>query len=360
MTRGRRFRSSIRRIATSARVYFQNPFAVIGTVLIVAFALMVVAHPVLMATLWNNDARVYDPVTGYDAPIVELVVVESVTDSGSEISLVDARSGVDITSTIGDVVEKRVQPAPPSGTHFLGTDPLGRDVLSMVLAGAWPTFVVGITAALVTAVVGMTSAALSVTLGGMVDRALSGLSDVLLLMPAPLAMIIVGGLGESLSPAQFGVFYGLLAGAGTAAVTIRSHGRAVMQHAFIDAARVAGAGTARIGFRHLVPHLVPLAAATTVTAVVGAVVAHGFAAWLSFGDDLLNWGAMMFIAIGFLQLQGAVPWNVLLAGAGAISLFCAAFYLVSLGLRDVAFPPDGRPSGWATAVGRAVPRRVEP
>jgi ABC-type dipeptide/oligopeptide/nickel transport system permease subunit len=75
------------------------------------------------------------------------------------------------------------------------------------------------------------------------------------------------------------------------------------------------------------------------TAVVGAVVAHGFAAWLSFADDVVNWGAMMFMGLSLGgSLTGDIAWNVLLAGALAISLFSGAFYLVSLGIRDIALP----------------------
>jgi len=338
--------ASLRYMRGSLRIFMRNPLAVLGLVIIVGFALMVVAHPLLMATVWNNDVRVYDPVTGYDAPLVEVVVVERVTDPATEIDLIDARISVDITSEVGDIVQKRIQPAPASGTHYLGTDPFGRDVFSMLLAGAWPTFVVGLSAALITAIVGTVSAAVSAVYRGPADRALSGISDVLLLLPAPLAMIIVGGLGDGLSPLQFGVFYGVIAGGSTAAVVLRTHALALMQSSFIDAARVSGAGRARLAVRHLIPHLIPLAAATMVTAVVGAVVAHGFASWLAYSDDLLNWGAMMFIAVGFLELQGVIAWNVLLAGAAAISLFCAAFYMVSLGLRDVAFPAGpGRARG---------------
>ncbi len=105
----------------------------------------------------------------------------------------------------------------------------------------------------------------------------------------------------------------------------------------MDAAKVAGARGWYLAWRHLVPHLIPLAAVAMVTSVVGAVVAHGFASWLAYSDELTNWGAMMFIAIGFSSLQGTFPWNVLIAGAMAISLFCAGFYLISLGLKDVAF-----------------------
>jgi len=98
-----------------------------------------------------------------------------------------------------------------------------------------------------------------------------------------------------------------------------------------------------------------VAAVTMVTAVVGAVVAHGFASWLSYSEDLLNWGAMMFVAVGFIEIQGVVAWNVLLGGAFAISLFCAGFYLVSLGLRDVAFPAE---QDYKMARGRHRRRRV--
>ena len=90
--------------------------------------------------------------------------------------------------------------------------------------------------------------------------------------------------------------------------------------------------------RHVVPHLVPLAAVSMLTAVVGAVVANGFAAYLSFGNDMVNWGAMIFIGVDLLQALGLTAWNVLLSGSIAISLFCASFYLISLGVRDIAHP----------------------
>ena len=349
-------RVSLTRLAISTRVFLSNPFAVVGLVIVAGFAMMIVVHPVLMATVWHRDARVYDPVTGYDAPIVEAVVVDRVTDPSSQISLVDARITVDITTEIGDVVEKRIQPAPPSGTHYLGTDPFGRDVFSMLLVGAWPTFVVGACAAVTTAVVGTAFAVVYAVRPGRTERLLAAVSDVLLLLPAPLAMIILGGLTD-LSAAQFGVLYGVIAGASTAAIVLRSHALAIMERRFMDAARVAGASRRALASRHLIPHLIPLAAVTMVTAVVGAVIAHGFASWLAYTEELTNWGAMMFMAIGFLELQGIVAWNVLLAGAGAISLFCAGFYLISLGLRDVAFP-GGRPNRqWqpstTTAAGRS-------
>jgi len=322
----------------TVRIFFSNPIAGVGFVIILVFALMVVIHPLLMSTLWAGQLSVYDPVTGYDAPIVEATVVEQVTDPASQVDLATARLA-DITSNVGDVIELTVQPAPPSGIHWLGTDVFGRDVFSMILAGAWPTFLVGLSAALISALVAVMFSISSATFKGRVDRALSRVSDVLLLLPAPLAMIILAGgtTGEFLTPLSFGVTYGVLAGASTAAIVLRSHALATVERPFIDAARVSGASGWYLARRHLLPHMIPLAAVTMVSSVVGAVVAHGFASWLAYSDDLTNWGAIMFVAIGFSELQGVFAWNVLIAGAGAISLFCAGFYMVSLGLKDVAY-----------------------
>lgn len=339
----------------SIKIFFSNPIATVGLAVILLFALMVVIHPLLMSTLWSGERDVYDPVTGYDAPIVEATVVEQVTDPATEIDLAAARIA-DITSSVGDVVELTVQPAPPSGTHWFGTDVFGRDVFSMILAGAWPTFLVGLSAALVSAVVAVVFSISSATFKGRVDRALSRVSDVLLLLPAPLAMIILAGgtTGEFLTPVNFGVTYGVLAGASTAAIVLRSHALATAERPFIDAARVSGASGWYLARRHLLPHMIPLAAVTMVSSVVGAVVAHGFASWLAYSDDLTNWGAIMFVAIGFSELQGVFAWNVLIGGAAAISLFCAGFYMVSLGLKDVAYRggEQQRPSrpGWVRRI----------
>jgi peptide/nickel transport system permease protein len=210
----------------------------------------------------------------------------------------------------------------------------------MVLAGARPTFIVGLTAAITTALVGTLYAAIQAVARGRVDGLMSRISDMLLLFPAPLAMIVLGAgtFGDLLTPFRFGLIYGLLAGASTTAIVLRSHALTVMSRVFIDAARVSGAGRYHLMVRHVVPHLVPLAAVSMLTAVVGAVVSNGFASYLAFSDDMLNWGAMIFIGVGLLEQVGITAWNVLLAGSITLSLFCTSFYLISLGVRDIAHP----------------------
>ncbi|MCP4248918.1 MAG: ABC transporter permease subunit, partial [bacterium] len=288
-----------RRWAGHVGTFMHNRLAVVGLIIVVMFAGSLVVRQVLWATVWEGQARIYDPATGYDAVTERRTVVEEVSDPSTEVSRSDARFAGFFNAKVGDIVETPRQPAPPSGTHWFGTDPFGRDVFSMVLAGATPAFIVGITAAISTAIFGSVIAALSAVFRGWVDAVLSKLSDVALLLPAPLAMIIVGaGAFEGdITPFWFGFLYGLIAGLGTAAIVLRSHALSIMGRPFIDAARVAGASRARLAFRHLLPHLIPLAGVSMFTAVVGAVVAHGFAAWLAFADDIVNWGAMMFMGL---------------------------------------------------------------
>jgi peptide/nickel transport system permease protein len=334
-----RLRARLRLWGENWRTFRANRLAVIGLALLGLFLAMLVAHPVLMATVWREQHRVYDPIIGYDAPSVEKTVVESVTDPTTEISLFEGRL-VDMFAKVGDVIDVRQQPAPPSARHLLGTDPLGRDILSMLLAGARPTFVVGLMAAVTTALVGIACASIQAAMRGRVDAVMSRISDMLLLFPAPLVMIVLGAgtFGELLSPFRFGLFYGLLAGGSTAAIVLRSHALTVMSREFVDAARVSGANRYHLAVHHLVPHLIPLASVSMLTAVVGAVVANGFASYLAYGHDLLNWGVMIFIGVDLFRGLGISAWNALLAPSVALSLFCASFYLISLGVRDIAQP----------------------
>jgi len=314
-------------------VFSENRLALAGLALVGVFGLMALLHPILLATVW--DSRIYDAETGYDAPVIRYTVVEEVTDPATEIELNQARLQSTPFAEVGDVVEVRIQPAPPSSKHLLGTDFLGRDVLSMVLASAAPTFVLGLAAAFTTAIVGTMLAAVSAYYRGAVDSVIGLVSSTLLLLPAPIVMVVIGARFE-IRPLMFGLLYGVVAGAGPASIVLRSHALSVMGRPFIDASRAAGAGGTHIIGRHLVPNLASLAAAHVLVAVTGAVVADGFLAWTALSATRLNWGVIISSAISFAPLEAEVAWHVFIPAALAISLFCGAFYLVSLGLRDVA------------------------
>ena len=302
-SRGRRARLRAllawRRFKGDWQVFAENRLAVLGLVIISVFGIAAISHPVLRVTVWKES--IYDPVTGYDF--------------------------------------ETMHPSPPSARHLLGTDGLGRDVLSMVLAATRPAFVVGIAAALTTAVIGTTVGVVSAYYRGTVDAVFTHLADAFLLLPAPLFMVIVGMRFRELGPTTLGLIYGLIAGAGGAAIVMRSHALTVAAKPFIEAAQVAGGEGRHIILTHIVPHMLPLAALYMMLAVTGAVVADAFIAFFGFSRDYLNWGTIIYSSFIYSSYLGAgVEWHVLVPPSIALSLFAAAFYFVARGLHEVADP----------------------
>jgi peptide/nickel transport system permease protein len=173
-----------------------------------------------------------------------------------------------------------------------------------------------------------------------VDALFRYLSDIFLIMPAPIVMVIIGArYYESLSAFKYGLLYGLIAGASSVAIVMRSQALTIMIKPFIAASWVAGAGGKRIVFAHLIPHMLPLASVQMMIAVVGAVISYGFIAFVGVSRQTLNWGAMVYDAFMFsMNALGKTPWLQLVSPAVALSLFAAAFYFVSRGLHEVAEP----------------------
>jgi len=290
---------ALRRAKYGWGIFSQNRLALVGVALIILFGIMSVAHPILMKMVWPN--RVYNPVTGYDLEIMH--------------------------------------PSLPSSRHFFGTDSLGRDVFSMLLAATTPTFQLGLTAALTTAVVGMLIGTISAYAGGIIDTILTYITDAFMLLPAPLFMIVAGITFKDSGPVVLGLMYGCIAGLGGTAVILRAHALTVMVKPYIEAARVSGAGSSHIMVRHVVPFLVPLAAMNMMLAVTGAVVADGFISFFGITRVYLNWGSMIYSSQVYSGLfGGGTPWHELLPPSIALSLFSAAFYLIGRGLQEFVDP----------------------
>ena len=283
-------------------VFRQNRLAMVGVGLIIVFGLMALSHPILLHTVWTPG--IYDPQLGYD---------------------------ISVTPWPAD-------PSPPQ--HWLGTDAVGRDILSMLLKSTQPSFALAVTAALMTAVISTLVGAVSAYFRGPVDAVFSNISDALLLLPVPIVMVILGGrFYDQIGTVRFGLLYGLLAGASSAAIVMRSHALTLMNRPFIEAARVAGAGPVHIISRHLIPHMLPLVAVHMMMTVTGAIIADGFIAAFGIRTDLrLNWGTMVYNAFFYQQVNPKIPWNMLVAPSVALSLFAAAFYFVARGLQDVSDP----------------------
>ena len=350
ITRQERMRQHIsfrlRRFKDAWAVFAKSRISLIGIMILLLFATFPFIHAVLRATIWQE--KMYDPIFGFDQNSMPHPAPPSWIPP----------------DWLADDNPHRFDKNRPSGDHLLGTDTLGRDVLSALMASTMPTIVVGITAALVTAVIGLSIAAFSAYHRGWVDGILSHISDAFMMVPAPIFLIAIGiflqtqhttftqiiylsltgnelvndNLELFLQPFEFGLIYGIIAGLGGAAIVLRSHGLKVMNLSFVEASRVAGAQSSHIISRHLIPHMLPLATIYTLIIVTGAVVANGFLSFFGLNPNPLNWGTMIYNAFTYSTLNFIIPWTALLAPAVAISLFAAAFYMVSHGLNQVVDP----------------------
>lgn len=296
----RQLRATWRRWMQSARIFAENRLAITGVILILIFAFMALLHPLLLGSVWPRG--VYHPEVGYDITVAPW-------------------------------------PSGPSARHLLGVDAMGRDILSMLMAATRPTFIVAISAALATAVLGTLFGAISAYFRGPIDSILYAFSSALYLLPAPvLIALIAARFYDQIDAMRFGLIYGLLVGGGSAAIVLRSHALTLMNRSYIDASRVAGAGAWYIITRHLIPHMLPLALVHMMLSVVGVVVADGFIAFFGLRHIRLNWGAMVYNGIQFLNINPEIPWLQIIAPTLALSIFTAAFYVMARGLQEIADP----------------------
>lgn len=279
-------------------IFSRNWMAMLGLFILVAFVLAAIIYPILMETVWPFS--VYNPNTGYDMAIFP-------------------------------------HPSPPGPGHLLGTDTLGRDVLSVLLAATGPSLTLAFTAALTTALISTAIGIVSAYYGGWVDKVFAHIADVMMLLPAPLVMVVLGAT-MSLTPVVFGLLYGLLAGVSAAAIVMRNYALTVFHKPYIEAARVAGSDGFHIMWKHMLPHLVPLSAMTMMLNVVGAVFADGFSAFMGISRIRHNWGQMIYGSFMYQRLNPTITWNVLIPSALAISFFAMSFYLIARGLQQVAEP----------------------
>lgn len=187
---------------------------------------------------------------------------------------------------------------PPGATvagmrYALGSDHLGRDVLSRIVFGGRISLVMGLTAVLVSAGVGATAGVLAGYLGGWAERAIMRLVDVQMAFPfILLAIVVVGVLGPS--PAKVVLVIGIGGWVHFARV-VRSEVLTLRERAFIEGARATGAGDGRIMVRHVLPNVLPTIIVLATTALAYAIVAESSLSFLGVGipASIPSWGGML-------------------------------------------------------------------
>lgn len=219
--------------------------------------------------------------------------------------------------------------ARPSNSHPLGTDELGRDVLTRVLHGAVTALSIAIPPVLVAALVGVSIGLAAGYYGGLLDELLLKLIELVLVVPRFLiALVVVALFGGELW--LVGVVLALTFWPHTARVA-RGEVISLRERPFVEAATALGGSTGWIMTRHLLPLLMPVVAVVTSFQASQAVLIESGLAFLGLGDrDVVSWGAMLADAQSYL---GAAWWTSVFPGA-ALALTILALNLLGDGLAD--------------------------
>jgi peptide/nickel transport system permease protein len=191
---------------------------------------------------------------------------------------------------------------PPDGTHWLGTDDLGRDVFSRLLFGAPIALYASILATFVAVVIGVPLGLLAGFLGGWVDEVIGRLIDTVLSFPAIiLAVGITGALGVGLTNGMIAV--GLVFSPILARL-VRSQSLVVRSELYVDAARCFGASTSRILARHVLPNVVQPVIVQVTLLLATALLAEASLSFLGLGAQAPepSWGGMLARAYSYMEV----------------------------------------------------------
>jgi peptide/nickel transport system permease protein len=285
-------------LRTNWALFAENPIGLLGLGVIVFFGLFALAHPILMDTVW--DPVVYHPVSGFD-------------------------------------MEVAYHPSPPSARHLLGTDPLGRDVLSQLMYSTRFEFVLGILAALVTVAIATTVGAVAAFYGGAVDTLLVRIVNLFIMIPLLPILIVLSALMD-VGMIEMAIVFGLLFGLGSTALVIRAQALTVKVRPYIEAARIAGGGNRHIIFRHMMPNLLPVSLLYMMFTVNTAIAYEAILSFFGLTTIQMSWGLMINTTQFFGYLLRFDTWWLLFPASLAISFLCAAFYLAGRALDEVVNP----------------------
>ena len=223
---------------------------------------------------------------------------------------------------------------PPDAAHLLGTDELGRDVLSRTIFAARISMQVSLIAVSVGLIGGTLIGITAAYFGGLVDQALMRTMDLLFSFPAILlAVVLMASLGTSVLNAMIAIGIVFIPGFSRLA---RACTQAVLRQQYIEAARSIGMSDARIVFREILPNIIAPLVVEAAVAFAYAVLLESALSFLGLGAQPPDpsWGNMLNTGRGFMA---QAPWLSLVPGM-AMFICVLGFNLLGDGLRDVFDP----------------------
>jgi peptide/nickel transport system permease protein len=224
----------------------------------------------------------------------------------------------------------------PSALYWLGTDDLGRDILSRMIWGARASLMAGVFSVAIAVGIGVPFGLISGYFGGWADMVISRITEALLAMPfLIMAIALAAFLGPSLMNAMIAI--------GLSAMPIfvrltRGQVLAVKTEDYVEGARAVGLNHFEIMTRYILPNVfAPIIVQATLT-IATAIIAEASLSFLGLGQQppAPSWGSMLNVAKNFLS---QAPWMAMWPGA-AIFLVVIGFNLLGDGLRDALDPRE--------------------
>lgn len=235
-------------------------------------------------------------------------------------------------SPVDGVLANRLQP--PSAQHWMGTDELGRDILSRVIYGARITLMIVILVAIIAAPLGLVIGTAAGYFGGWIDRILMGMTDIFLSFPRLiLALAFVAALGPGIENAVIAI---AITAWPVYARIARAEVLTFRNAEFLDAVRMLGASPIRIIGLHVIPLCMPSAIVRVTLDMAGIILTAAGLGFIGLGAQppLPEWGAMISRGRSFILDQ----WWVATMPGFAIVVVSLGFCLFGDGLRDVLDP----------------------
>jgi peptide/nickel transport system permease protein len=222
----------------------------------------------------------------------------------------------------------------PSPAHLLGTDTLGRDVLSRIIFGARVSLLVGFVAVGIATLIGVLVGALAGYYGGVLDQILMRLVDLMLCFPTIfLILAVIAVLGPSIWNIM--AVIGLTSWMGVARL-VRAEFLSLREREFVVAARALGASDARLIWRHLLPNALTPVMVSATLGVAGAILVESSLSFLGLGvqPPTPSWGNMLTMGKDNIE----IAWWLSVFPGLAILVTVMSYNLLGEGIREAIDP----------------------
>lgn len=230
-------------------------------------------------------------------------------------------------------IDKITKLSPPSAKHPMGTDELGRDILSRTINGSRASLFIGLLAAATSTVIGVLIGAISGYYGGIIDTLAMRITELFQTIPRIFLLLILAALfGPSIWNIVFAI--GILSWPSTARL-LRAEFMRLREYEFVEAARSLGDKDVSIVFSEILPNALAPVIVNTSFQVAGAILLEAGLSFLGLGDpEVISWGVMMYYGRDLIR----TAWWLTVFPGLALFVVSLGFNVFGDGLNDALNP----------------------